>query len=135
MEYVKENRGIKWINDSKATNVFSVWYALGSYTEPVVLIAGGRDKNSDFSFLRKRIQEKTRGLVLIGESADKMEKVFQGLRPIVRAESLEKAVDCANNMAEQGDIVLLSPACASFDMFQDFEDRGNQFKKIVNRLL
>lgn len=135
MEFVREIDGIKWVNDSKATNVFSVWYALGSYVEPVVLIAGGRDKHSDFSFLRKRIGEKTRGLVLIGESADKMEKAFQGLRPIVKAESLEEAIDKAKRMAKRGDVVLLSPACASFDMFQNFEDRGEQFKAIVNGLL
>ncbi|MBN2029935.1 UDP-N-acetylmuramoyl-L-alanine--D-glutamate ligase [bacterium] len=133
MEFVREIHGVKWIDDSKATNVFSVWYALGSYVEPVVLIAGGRDKNSDFSFLRKRIEEKTRGLVLIGEAAHKMEKTFRGLRPIVRADSLEEAVVQAQKMARRGDVVLLSPACASFDMFRDFEDRGNQFKSIVNR--
>ncbi len=135
MEFVREIHGVKWINDSKATNIFSVWYALSSYVEPVVLIAGGRDKDSDFSFLRKRIEEKTRGLVLIGESAHKIENIFQGVKPIVKAESLEEAVILARKMARKGDVVLFSPACASFDMFRDFEDRGDQFKKIVNRLL
>ncbi len=134
MEFIREVDGIKWVNDSKATNIFSVWYALGSYSDPVVLIAGGRDKHSDFNFLRKRIQEKTRGLVLIGEAADKMEQAFRGLKPLVKAESLEEAVVQARNMAKTGDVVLLSPACASFDMFKNFEDRGEQFKKYVNQI-
>ncbi|MCJ7813512.1 UDP-N-acetylmuramoyl-L-alanine--D-glutamate ligase, partial [bacterium] len=134
MEFVREINGVKWVNDSKATNIFSVWYALGSYSDPIVLIAGGRDKHSDFTFLRKRIQEKTRGLVLIGESADKMEQALLGLKPIVKAKSLEEAVVKARDMARIGDVVLLSPACASFDMFKDFEDRGEQFKKYVNQL-
>ncbi len=131
MEAVREFDGVLWINDSKATNVDSVWYALGSYPRPVILIAGGRDKDSDFNRLRDRIRESTRGIILMGEAAEKMEKALSGIVPILRAESLRDAVRLAQEMAKPGDVVLLSPGCASFDMFDHFEDRGEQFKKLV----
>ena len=99
----------------------------------IVLIAGGRDKDSDFSRLKERIKEKVKALILIGEAADKMEKALQGI-PMIRAASLEQAVFEARRSAVDGDVVLLSPACASFDMFRDFMDRGEQFKKIVGAL-
>jgi len=134
MEFVRELDGVGWVNDSKATNVDSVWYALGSYSKPVVLIAGGRDKDSDFTVLRERIRERTRGVILLGEAAEKMAKAFQGVSSLVKAGSLKEAVLKAKDMARAGDIVLLSPACASFDMFQNFEDRGDQFKILVNQL-
>ena len=134
MEFIRNVDGVVWVNDSKATNPDSVWYALGSFSTPVVLIAGGRDKDSDFTVLRERIREKARGVILLGEAAEKMEKAFRGLQPVVRVRSLKEAVDEARKMAEPEDVVLLSPGCASFDMFRDFEDRGEQFKTLVRQL-
>ena len=134
MEFVRNINGIDWINDSKATNVDSVWYALGSYSKPIVLIAGGRDKDSDFSVLRERVREKTKAVFLLGEAKEKIVKSFHGIDDIYEVASLDAAVEQAHTLARPGDVVLLSPACASFDMFQDFEDRGDQFKKLVNAL-
>jgi UDP-N-acetylmuramoylalanine--D-glutamate ligase len=133
LEFIRKLEGVKWINDSKATNVDSVWYALGAFSEPVVLIAGGRDKDSDFTQLNERLREKVKTVILIGEAADKMARSFQGVR-LVRAGSLEEAVHEARRVAVPGDVVLLSPACASFDMFRDFMDRGDQFINLVRAL-
>lgn len=134
MEVVRKHKLVTWINDSKATNVNSVWYGLGSFSQPIVLIAGGRDKDSDFNILKERVSEKVRGIVLLGEASQKMARVFKGLTKIVRVFSMREAVNAASKMAKPGDVVLLSPACASFDMFQNFEERGNRFKSLVNEL-
>ena len=98
------------------------------------MIAGGKDKGSDFTKLNKLIEEKVKNVVLIGIASEKIKRLWQGIKPIEIADSLRDAINTAQNMANKGDIVLLSPACASFDMFSDFEDRGRQFKKIVNNL-
>jgi len=134
LEPVRTVKEVLWVNDSKATNVDAVWYALGSFTRPVILIAGGRDKNSDFSFLRERIKSHVREIILIGESAEKMKKSFTGIVPLSLAADLDEAVAMAANRAQAGDVVLLSPACASFDMFEDYMDRGEKFKKLVHQL-
>ena len=134
LEFVRELNGVRFINDSKATTVESLYYALQSFEQPIVLIAGGKDKGSDFSRLNKHISEKVKALVLIGKATPKMQQAWQGLKPIHTAQNLREAVKKAYRLAEAGDVVLLSPACASFDMFQDFEDRGRQFKQIVNQL-
>ena len=134
METVRTIDGVQWVNDSKATNTDSVWYALGSYDGPIVWIAGGRDKDSDFTVLADRVREKTKAIVLIGEAASKMEKAFAHLKPISRVSSLQDAVEQARRLARPGDVVLLSPACASFDMFRDFEDRGERFRSMVEKL-
>jgi len=134
LEFVRELSGVQWINDSKATNVDSVWFALGTFNEPIILIVGGRDKDSDFEMLRDRLRERVKGIVLLGEAAEKMRRAFRGIEPLVRAFSLEEAVKKAQEMTKPGDVVLLSPACASFDMFRDFEDRGEQFKTLVRQL-
>jgi UDP-N-acetylmuramoylalanine--D-glutamate ligase len=134
MEAVRTIDGVLWVNDSKATNTDSVWYALGSYSGPIVWIAGGRDKESDFTVLADRVREKTKAIILIGEAASKMEKAFARLKPISHAGSLEEAVTQARHLARSGDVVLLSPACASFDMFRDFEDRGERFRTLVEKL-
>jgi UDP-N-acetylmuramoylalanine--D-glutamate ligase len=133
LEFVRELNGVQYINDSKATNIFSVWFALGAFSQPVILIAGGHDKDSDFSQLHKRIQEKVKMLILIGEAAKKMADAFQDV-PSVTMNSLEEAVCEAHRIAVFGDVVLLSPACASFDMFRDFNDRGDRFKNLVRAL-
>lgn len=134
MEFIRVVDDVEWVNDSKATNVDSVWYALGSFSSPVILIAGGRDKDADFGMLRERVRKQVRGIVLLGEAAEKMEKVFRGLQPLVKVSSLKNAVEKAREMAEPGDVVLLSPGCTSFDMFRNFEDRGEQFKALVRQL-
>ncbi|MBN1895369.1 UDP-N-acetylmuramoyl-L-alanine--D-glutamate ligase [bacterium] len=134
METVRTLDGALYVNDSKATNVDSVAYALGSYENPVILIAGGRDKDSDFSTLLPLIRRKVKAVVLIGEAADKMEKAFRGASRLLRAGSLEEAVIQSRNLAVPGDVVLLSPACASFDMFKNFEERGDRFRSFVEGL-
>jgi len=134
MEFVDEINGVRYYNDSKATNVDSVWYALTSFKEPVVLIAGGRDKDSDFSVLKTMVKKHVKKLILIGEAAEKMEKVLGSETDFARAASMEEAVNIASVSAKRGDVVLLSPACASFDMFRNFEDRGEVFKHLVEKL-
>jgi UDP-N-acetylmuramoylalanine--D-glutamate ligase len=134
LEFVLEKDGVRWVNDSKGTNVDSVRYALGSFDRKIILIAGGRDKDSDFTVLREPLRNAARAVVLIGEAADKMERAFEGVLPLVRAASLSAAVEAARGLARPGDVVLLSPACASFDMFRNFEDRGEQFSRLVREL-
>ena len=134
MEPVRQLDHVEYINDSKATNVDSVKYALESFSTPVILIAGGRDKDSDFHALRQPVKAHVRSAVLLGEAADKIEKAFAGICPLFRVDSLDSAVHKAREVAQPGDIVLLSPGCASFDMFENFEDRGDQFKAMVEQL-
>ena len=109
----------------------AVMKSLEGFSEPVILIAGGRDKAGDFAALRPHIKERVKALVLIGEAAVKMREALGDLTETFLASDLKDAVLTAKKNAERGDVVLLSPACASFDMFRDFEDRGRQFKKIV----
>jgi UDP-N-acetylmuramoylalanine--D-glutamate ligase len=131
LEFVKEIQGVKYVNDSKGTNVGAVLKSLESFVNPIILIAGGRDKAGDFSLLRNLVKERVRALVLIGEAQEKIKKALGNLTKTFLAEDLTEAVQISQNIARKGDVVLLSPACASFDMFADFEDRGRQFKKIV----
>lgn len=131
LEFVRELGGVKYINDSKGTNVGAVMKSLEGFSEPVILIAGGRDKAGDFGLLRPLVREKVKTLVLIGEAAEKLKAALGDLTGAVMARDMSSAVNIARGMAERGDVVLLSPACASFDMFMDFEDRGRQFKKTV----
>lgn len=131
LEFVRELEGIKYINDSKGTNVGAVEKSLEGFSEPVILIAGGRDKEGDFAQLRPLVREKVKALVLIGEASGKIMEALGDLTHAVHASHMKEAVETARAMAQGGDVVLLSPACASFDMFRDFEDRGRQFKKIV----
>jgi len=135
LEFVREIDGVKFINDSKGTNVGAVIKSLESFSEPVILIAGGRDKDSDFTILRPLIKEKVKSLVLIGEARDKIRKaVGDAVKDVFMEEDFKAAIIKAKQAASPGDVVLLSPACASFDMFKDFEDRGRQFKKVVMEL-
>jgi UDP-N-acetylmuramoylalanine--D-glutamate ligase len=134
MEFVRELKGVRYINDSKGTNVGAVIRSLESYTEPVVLIAGGRDKNGDFPALAVAAQGRVREAVLIGEAAGKIAKAFEDKVPCRHAADMVDAVRTAREAAHKGDVVLLSPACASFDMFVDFEDRGRKFKEAVRAL-
>jgi UDP-N-acetylmuramoylalanine--D-glutamate ligase len=131
LEFVRERRGVTYINDSKGTNVGAVIKSVEGFTRPVILIAGGYDKGSDFSPLTDLFRQKVKLLVLIGKAADKMAKALGSAAETVYAKSLQDAVRLSSERASQGDVVLLSPACASFDMFRDFEDRGRQFKEAV----
>ncbi|MCL5022997.1 MAG: UDP-N-acetylmuramoyl-L-alanine--D-glutamate ligase [Nitrospirae bacterium] len=134
LEFVRELDGVRYINDSKGTNVGAVTKSLEGFSEPVHLIAGGRDKAGDFTQLRPLVKERVKTLILIGEAAEKMKKALGDLATTLFAPDLEEAVRTAKRAAKKGEVVLLSPACASFDMFRDFEDRGEQFKKIVGGL-
>lgn len=134
LEYVREKDGVTYINDSKGTNVGAVMKSVAGFRQKVILIAGGLDKGSDFSPLIELFRQKVKYLVLIGKAADKMAKIFGKFTETVTAGTLQDAVRLASTRSSQGDVVLLSPACASFDMFKDFEDRGRQFKEAVKNL-
>lgn len=127
--------GIEFINDSKATNVNSTWYALESMTHPVVWIVGGVDKGNDYSMLLDLVSEKVKAIVCLGVDNAKIHKAFEGLvKNIVDTSNMAEAVKSAYYLARNGDAVLLSPACASFDLFENYEDRGCQFKQEVRNL-
>lgn len=134
VEVVRERRGIRFINDSKGTNVDATLKALESIDQPIWLIAGGRDKGGDFSRLAPAIRRKVKRLILIGEAAPLIEKAMGGYPALERADTLKQAVEVAASGACLGEVVLLSPACASFDMFADYQDRGRQFKVLVQSL-
>jgi len=128
-------RGVEFINDSKATNVNSTWFALESMTKPVVLILGGVDKGNDYSLLNELVEEKVKAIVCLGTDNTKIHEEFNGIVPtIIDADSALAAVNAAFRLATKGDAVLLSPACASFDLFINYEDRGRQFKEAVREL-
>ena len=134
LEAVRERRGVRFVNDSKGTNVDAVLKALEGIEQPIWLIAGGRDKGGDFSRLEGAIRERVKGLIVIGEAAGRIQAAmgdFDRCRP---AATLRDAVELAAREAQPGEVVLLSPACASFDMFADYQDRGRQFKALVQAL-
>ena len=134
LEVVKEQDKVLWINDSKATNVDSVWYALESMTRPTVWIAGGTDKGNDYAPLMDFAREKVHTLVCMGVDNQKLIDSFTGVVPTIRdTHSLDEAMTAAREAAREGDVVLLSPACASFDLFRNYEARGEEFKEWVNR--
>ena len=153
MEYVASVRGVRYINDSKATNVNSTWYALESMQTTVVLILGGEDKGNDYAEIADLVRKKVRTLIFLGKDNEKLKKFFanfenkeQGTKnkdslsatnnkiKIIETKSMQEAVDAAYEVAKHGDTVLLSPCCASFDLFKDYEDRGRQFKECVIKL-
>lgn len=127
--------GIEFINDSKATNVNSTWYALESVSKPIVWIVGGIDKGNDYSMLHPLVKEKVKAMVCLGKDNKKLHDAFKGIvKNRVDATSMDEAVKAAYYLARNGDTVLLSPACASFDLFENYEDRGRQFKLYVKNL-
>ncbi len=134
LEYVREIGGVRFFNDSKGTNVGSVVKSLGSFFEPVILIAGGKDKRTDLGPLRDLVRQRVRRLILIGEAKERMARELGGLTDTVMAGTLEEAVLLAYETAREGDVVLLSPACSSYDMFHDYKERGEVFKEAVRRL-
>lgn len=135
LEYVATVRGVEYINDSKATNVNSVWYALESMKKPVVLILGGQDKGNDYSEIADLVKDKVKAIVCMGVDNKPIHEAFDSMvANIADTASAQDAVNAAYSFAERGDIVLLSPACASFDLFKNYEDRGRQFKEAVKNL-
>ncbi len=134
LEIVRERRGVRFVNDSKGTNVDATLKALESIEQPIWLIAGGRDKGGDFSRLAQAVSRRVKRVILIGEAAPLLRQAWQGVATMTEAESLRDAVNSAAEGASSGDVVLLSPACASFDMFADYQDRGRQFKALVHAL-
>jgi len=135
LEYVATVKNVRFVNDSKATNVNSCWYALQSMKTPVVLILGGTDKGNDYSEIEELVRENVKGLIFMGLDNSPLHTFFDGkVSTIVDVQSMEDAVNAAYKMASEGDAVLLSPCCASFDLFKNYEDRGRQFKSCVRNL-
>ena len=134
LEFVREIEGVRFYNDSKGTNVGSVVKSLLSFPEPVILIAGGKDKNGDLSPLKELIQKRVKHLILIGEAKERMNRELGKLTDTVMAKTMEEAVLLAHQKAKAGEVVLLSPACSSFDMFKDYKERGMVFKEAVKQL-
>ena len=135
MEMVAMVKGVEYINDSKATNINSTWYALETMTRPTILILGGVDKGNDYEVLKELVKEKVKAIVCLGMDNRKIHEAFGDfVSLLVNTTSAEDAVKAAYHFAEKGDAVLLSPACASFDLFVNYEDRGDQFKKAVREL-
>lgn len=135
LEEVGKVHGITFVNDSKATNVNSTWYALESFEHPVVWIVGGVDKGNDYQMLEELVRDKVKAIVCLGKDNQKIHEAFEGIiETIVDTDSAQDAVNMAYRLSQTGDTVLLSPACASFDLFDNYEDRGHQFKKAVRAL-
>jgi UDP-N-acetylmuramoylalanine--D-glutamate ligase len=135
LESVATINGVEFVNDSKATNVDSVVYALGSYEKPLVWIAGGVDKGNDYGLIEAAVRQKARALICLGKDNEKLKKAFGNVVPVVReTQSVPELVKMALQEAKPGDVVLLSPACASFDLFRNYEDRGDQFRTAVLEL-
>jgi UDP-N-acetylmuramoylalanine--D-glutamate ligase len=134
LEFVAEIGGVRYYNDSKATNVDATLKALDSFPGRILIILGGKDKGSDYTVLQKPLRAKAILALLIGAAADKIEKQITGSVAIERAGTIDRAVDIASHAARPGDIVLLAPACASFDQFQNYEHRGRTFKDLVHQL-
>lgn len=136
LEYVATIRGVRYINDSKATNVNSCWYALQSMKTPTVLILGGTDKGNDYTEIESLVREKVTKLIFLGADNDKLRKFFSihSQCPMYEAKSMEECIKIAYEISEKDETVLLSPCCASFDLFKSYEDRGRQFKECVRKL-
>lgn len=134
LELVREINGVKFINDSKATNVDSVKYALQSYDEPIFLILGGQDKGNDYGLIESLVVDKVKKIYAIGESAEVIFNYFHKIVKVEIKKDLEEVINSAISETRSGDVLLLSPACASFDMFSNYEHRGNVFKQLVNNL-
>lgn len=135
LEFVATIKGVDFINDSKATNVNSTWYALESMTKPTVLIAGGVDKGNDYTLIKELVNSRVKAIICLGKDNEKLHEAFASeVGYIVDTQSMEQAVQMAYNISEKGDVVLLSPCCASFDLFENYEDRGKQFKRNVMNL-
>ena len=135
MEFVATVRGVEFINDSKATNINSTWFALESMNKPTVLILGGTDKGNDYTLMEELVQQKVKAIVCMGLDSKKIIEAFKDkVSVIIETNNAKQAVNTAFKLRMKGDVVLLSPACASFDLFKNYEDRGKQFKEAVKEL-
>jgi UDP-N-acetylmuramoylalanine--D-glutamate ligase len=134
LELVRERNGVRWVNDSKGTNAGAVIKSLESFPGNVVLLAGGIEKGGDYGVLRAPVEKRVKHLILFGEARDMLARTLAGAAPIAIVDTLAAAVAAADAQATSGDVVLLSPGCASFDMFRDYADRGRQFKALVEAL-
>ena len=134
LEFTADIDGVRWINDSKATNVNSCWYALEAMDRPTVLILGGKDKGNDYSEILPLVKQKVKAIVAMGVDNTKIVDFFSGVVPVTDTHTLAEAVEACRSLAAAGDTVLLSPCCASFDLFKSYEDRGRQFKAAVHEL-
>lgn len=134
IEFVRELNGVEYYNDSKATNVDSVWFALNSFSKPIYLILGGKDKGNDYNQIKDLVIKNVKKIYAIGSSANKVYDFFNGFVTTEYKQTIEACVEAARNEAEKGSVVLLSPACASFDMFDNYEHRGKVFKEAVEKL-
>jgi UDP-N-acetylmuramoylalanine--D-glutamate ligase len=134
LEFVADINGVRYYNDSKATNVDATLKALDAFPGRILIILGGKDKDSDYTVLQQPLREKAVLALLIGAAAEKIEKQIAGSVAIERAQTIDRAVETASRTAHLGDIVLLAPACASFDQFENYEQRGRIFKDLVRRL-
>ncbi len=135
LESVATINGVEFVNDSKATNVDSVVYGLGSYEGPLVWIAGGIDKGNDYKLIEDQVRKKVRVLICLGKDNSKLHSAFDGVvKEIHETQNVKELAALALKVAQRGDVVLLSPACASFDLFKNYEDRGNQFREAVLEL-
>ncbi len=136
LQQVGEAKGVTYINDSKATNVEAVWYALDGIKQPIIWIAGGVDKGNDYSVLQELAKEKVKVLICLGTDNDKLQEAFKRIVPVMaETTSVDYAVRLSRSLAEPGDVVLLSPACASFDLFNNYEHRGQRFKEAVEKIV
>jgi UDP-N-acetylmuramoylalanine--D-glutamate ligase len=134
MEWVRELKGVEYINDSKATTAESCLWALDHIQKPIVMICGGKDKNIDFGVVNNRLKDKVKKVYVFGEAKEKIAQTFEQTVKVEICDFLQHALTKAKATAEQGDCVLFSPMCASFDMFSNFEERGRTFKELVNEL-
>jgi UDP-N-acetylmuramoylalanine--D-glutamate ligase len=135
LEHVLKIQNVKYINDSKATNINATFYALDSMEAPTVWILGGVDKGNDYNELLSLVNEKVKAIICLGNDNEKIKRVFENTVDIfVETQSMDEAVKIAYKISEKGDNVLLSPACASFDLFENYEDRGRQFKAAIRSL-
>jgi len=134
IEFLRDRKGVSWVNDSKSTNPDSLLVALRSFTRPIILIAGGEAKQTDYSFLGDLIRERVKTLILIGQDVARLLDQWRGTADTVVEGTMERAVARAAALADSGDVVLLSPGCASFDQYGNFEERGDHFRKLVDEL-
>ena len=135
LEYVANVHGIEFINDSKSTNINSTWFSLECMHKPVIWIAGSIEKGTDVEMLKALVQKKVKGIIWFGKEKQYLKSFFLELGiPVTHTESLKEAVEIAYYAGKKGDVVLLSPACPSFDLFSDYEERGQEFKKFVHTL-
>ena len=134
LQKIVEKNGVLWVNDSKATNMASGLVALESFTRPIILLAGGRDKGSDFKAIGREVAVRVKQAILFGEAGPLIEKGWSGMMPIKRTSTLTEAMALASQLANNGDVILLSPMCASFDEFDNYEHRGDLFAKTARQI-